>query len=166
MKTQMIDSKKVVMTAILLISLLAVTACGGKQGNSIEEKTVSSVSQANAKPPNMDIFTAAFFGDLKVINQHISAGSDLNGKDDYGSTPLIIASTFDKTEVAKALIKAGADMNITNNDGATALHSAAFLCRTDIVQALLDNGADKNIKNNFGSTALESVTGPFENVKL
>ena len=31
---------------------------------------------------------------------------------------------------------------------------------------LLDNGADRNLENNFGSTALESVSGPFDNVKV
>jgi ankyrin repeat protein len=112
----------------------------------------------------MDIFTSALFGNLKVINQHIQAGTNLDAKDDYGSTPLIIAATFGKTEVARALIEGGADVNIRNNDGGTALHSAAFLCRKDIVQMLMENGADKNIKNNFGSTPLESVSGPFENV--
>jgi ankyrin repeat protein len=83
---------------------------------------------------------AALQGNIEAIRQHIEAGSDLNDKDVYGSSPLIIAATFGKTEVARALIEAGADMNITNNDGATALHAAAFLCRTEIVKALLDNG--------------------------
>jgi ankyrin repeat protein len=132
---------------------------------SAEIKEHSSISETNIQPPNMDIFTAALFGDLKSVRQHIQAGTDLDEKDAYGSTPLIIAATFGKTEVAKALIEAGADVNVTNNDGATALHSAAFLCRTEIVVALLNNGADKNIKNNYGSTALESISGPFEEAK-
>ncbi len=165
MKTQKIISCNVLATAMLAAMLLAFYACGGNQGHSAEMKGQSTVIEKNEKPPNTDIHAAALFGDLKAINQHIRAGSDLNAKDDYGSTALIIAATFGKTEVARVLIEAGADLNITNNDGSTALHSAAFLGRTEIVKALLNNGADKNIKNNFGSTALESVTGPFENVK-
>ena len=165
MKTQQIISVKVIMAALLLVSLLTFTSCGSKQVKSTEEKKVSSVVQTDVKPPSIDIYTASLFGDLKAINQHIKAGTDLNAKDAYGSTPLIIAATFGKTEVAKALIEAGADVNITNNDGGTALHSAAFLCRTEIVRTLLDNGIDKNIKNNFGSTALESVLAPFDVVK-
>ena len=150
---------------MLVYTVLTINVCKGEPGYSSEEKKQSLVSQTSIKPPNIDIYTAALFGDLKAIQQHIKAGTDLDAKDDYGSTPLIIAATFGKTEVARALIEAGADLNITNSDGATALHSAAFLCRTEIVKALLDNGADKNIKNNYGSTALESISGPFENVK-
>jgi hypothetical protein len=164
MKTQNINSTEEVIIAILLILILAFTACGNKQGYSAEEKKQSSIAETSPQPPEMDIYAAALFGDLKAIHQHIKAGPDLNKKDAYGSTPLIIAATFGKTEVAKALIVAGADVNITNNEGGTALHAAAFLCRTEIVKILLDNGVDKSIKNNYGSTALESIIVPFDQV--
>jgi hypothetical protein len=165
MKTQMNISMKAVLTAILLSGLLALHAHAYKMVNPGESKTTRHLSQSGIKPPMMDIFTAALFGDLKAINQHIKAGTDLNAKDDYGSTPLIIAATFGKTEVAKALIEAEADLNITNSDGGTALHSAAFLCRTEIVKALIENGADKSIKNIYGSTARESVMSNWDFVK-
>ena len=165
MKTQKINSIKTVTTAMLVITLLINAGCGDKQGKSTKEKQKSSVSQTKPKPPGIDIHTATFMGDLEAIELHIKAGSDLNEKDPYGSSPLITAVVFGKTKVAKALIEAGVDLNSTNNDGSTALHSAAFLCRTELVKALLDNGADKNLKNIYGNTALESVAGPFSNVK-
>jgi CubicO group peptidase (beta-lactamase class C family) len=115
--------------------------------------------------PAVSIHLAALQGNIEAVQQHIKAGSDLNEKDMWGSTPLIIAATFGKTEVARALIEAGADLNLTNNDGATALHAAAFLCRVEIVEALLDAGASKYMRNNFGNTALESVAAPFDSVK-
>lgn len=166
MKTQNNFSFETVLTAIFLLALLATPACSGTPGH-LKEKRLQgeAATEHPADPPEIDIYTAALFGDLKAINQHIAAGTDLNSKDDYGSTPLIIAATFGKTEVAKVLIEAGADLNITNNDGATALHPAAFLCRTEIVEALLERGIDKNIENKYGSTALESVSVPFESVK-
>lgn len=165
MKTQMNISMKAVITAILLAGLLALHAQAYMMVRPGVTNKVLVVSQSGTKPPTMDVFTAALFGDLKTINQHINAGTDLNAKDDYGSTPLIIASTFGKTDVAKALIEAGADLNITNNDGGTALHSAAFLCRTEIVEALIKKGADKSIKNIYGSTARESVMSTWDVVK-
>ena len=116
-------------------------------------------------PPHVSLQIAALQGNIDAIRQHINAGSDLNVKDEYGSTPLIIATTFGKTEVALALIEAGADMEITTNEGATPLHIAAFFCRTEIVKALLDNGADKNALNNSGATALETAERPFDEVK-
>ncbi|MHC4437645.1 MAG: ankyrin repeat domain-containing protein [Planctomycetota bacterium] len=140
---------KPVITAILAASLLIIAGCE-KQEN---------------PTPHVSIHIAALQGNIDAICQHIDVGSDLNEKDAYGSTPLIIAATFGKTEVARALIDAGADMKITNSEGATPLHIAAFLCRTEIVKALLDKGADKNALNNAGRTALESVAGPFDDVK-
>ena len=141
---------KKTITSAIIISLLAAIGCQ---------------KQEEAIAPRVSIHLAALQGRIDVIQQHIKAGSNLDEKDDYGSTPLIIAVSFDKTEVAKALIDAGADLTITNNDGSTPLHIAAFLCRTEIVQALLDKGADKNALNSFGNTALDSVSGPFEEVK-
>ncbi len=165
MKTLKTNLLKVAALIIMVIALPTMNSCNGKQMASAEEVKTTAESESQVKAPEMDIFTASLFGDLKTIQQHIAAGTDLDQKDSYGSTALIIAATFGKTEVAKALIEAGADLNVTNNDGGTALHAAAFLCRTEIVKALLDKGIDKNIKNNYGSTARESVLSPFEVVK-
>lgn len=157
MKTQKLNSTSVVNTILLAATLFTITACNNKQR--------SSSTQEGPKPPAMDINSAAFLGNTDVIHQHINAGSDLNKKDDYGSTPLHTATVFGKTEVALILIEAGADINLTSADGSTPLHNASFFCRTEIVEALLSKGADKEIRNSYGSTAFESVAGPFEDVK-
>ncbi len=142
-------------TAVILVAILITVSGCGNQENSDNEK----------RPPDVNLHLAALQGNIDAVRQHIKAGTDLNKKDAYGSTPLIIAATFGKTEVAKAVIAAGADLKITNNEGSTPLHISAFFCRTEIVKALLDKGADKNAKNNAGRTALESVTAPFDDVK-
>jgi len=126
----------------------------------------STVSQAGAKPPKMDIHTAIITGNMAVLRQHIAASSNLNVKDPIGgSSPLISACLFGKTDMAKILIEAGADINFQNKDGSTALHTASFFCHPEIVRMLLDKGADKTIKNKYGSTAYESVAGPFADLK-
>lgn len=165
MKKQKIISTKTVPAAILAVILLVFAACSSGNSNSSTDQAQASPSEGTVKPPAMDINTATFMGDLKAVKQHIAAGSDLNAKDEYGSTPLTIAATFGKTEVARALIEAGADVNLQNNEGSTPLHTAAFFCRTEILEMLLNHGADKEIRNNFGHTALETVSGPFDSVK-
>ncbi|MEM6345765.1 MAG: ankyrin repeat domain-containing protein [Bacteroidota bacterium] len=122
-------------------------------------------TEATSQVPNRTIHEAAFLGDLRLLQAHIAAGTDLNQRDDFGATPLIIATTFGKTAIAKQLIEAGVDLNLTGADGGTALHGAAFYCRTEILKVLLSNGADTEIRNQFGATALESVEAPFEVVK-
>jgi len=149
---------KIVTTAMLVFTLLIVFGCG-------KQEIISMEKGQSSKPPGISLPVAAFQGNIDAIRQHIKAGSDLNEKDTFGSSPLIIAATFGKIEVARALIEAGADLNLKNNDGSTALITAAFLCRTEIVEALLEKGADKKLRNNDGSTALDAVAAPFDDVK-
>ena len=134
------------------------TACTGEQ----RKETAES---GESKAPDVSIHEAVFMGNLKTIEKHIAAGTNLNEQDEYGSSPLGIAATFGKTDAARALIKGGADVNVRSNDGSTPLHTATFFCRTAIVGALLAAGADVSIRNNYGTTALESVSTPFEEVK-
>ena len=115
--------------------------------------------------PVLSLHMAALQGNVETIRQHIDAGSDLDAKDAYGSTPLVIAATFGRTAVAEALIEAGADLHITNSTGSTPLHTAAFLCRTEIVRALLDAGADPRLRDNFGNTPFDAVAGPISDAQ-
>jgi CubicO group peptidase (beta-lactamase class C family) len=146
---------KTVTPALLLFMLLAAAGC---------EKSSGDVGRPS-QTPETNIHLAALQGDVEAVRRHIAAGSDLNEKDAYGSTPLIVAATFGRAEVAGALIEAGADLAIGNDDGSTALHIAAFLCRTEIVASLLAKGAETYLRNNAGSTAFDSVRAPFADVK-
>jgi len=163
MKTQKNILSNSLSSLLLIFIFLFFVACNKQDKKA--EKTDSETTKTEVEPPSIDIHTAAFLGNTKALKQHIDVGSDLNVKDQFGSTPLIIATTFGKTDIAKTLIKVGADLHITNNDGSTPLHIASFFCRTDIVKALLVNGADKTLKNNYGSTPLQSVSGAFSDVK-
>jgi CubicO group peptidase (beta-lactamase class C family) len=149
---------KTVTTAILAVTLLIVVGCATLEYSSRE-------AEQPPKPPGVSLHVAALQGNIDAVRQHIRAGSDLNEKDAYGSTPLTIAITFGKAEVARALIEAGADMEIRDNNGSTPLHLAAFFCRTDIIKALLNKGANKYLRNNSGSTAFDIAAAPFDDDK-
>ncbi|MEP3389795.1 MAG: ankyrin repeat domain-containing protein [Reichenbachiella sp.] len=159
MKTFKMNSIENWCNLMIVLVILGLGSCETKKETSDQEE---SKNQA----PSMTIHEATFMGNLAAVQAHIAAKSDLNEKDAYGSAPLTVAATFGKTEIAKLLIQSGADLNVTGGDGSTPLHTSAFFCRVEIVKALLEKGADVTIRNNFGSTALESVSGPFENVKM
>ena len=163
MKKQKNIFSKSLSSLLLIFIFLSFVACISQ--NKEADKKDSTIVKTEVEAPSVDIHTATFLGNLEALKQHIEAGSDLNVKDQYGSTPLAIATTFGKTEIANTLIDAGVDLHITNNDGSTPLHIASFFCRTDIVKALLKKGADKTLKNNYGSTPLQSVTGAFSDAK-
>jgi CubicO group peptidase (beta-lactamase class C family) len=129
------------------------------------KKSVAAETETLSESPAVGLHMAALMGNLDAVRQHIEAGSDLNEKDVYGSTPLIIATTFGKTEVAKALIEAGVNLEITNSDGSAPLHVATFFCRTEIVKALLTKGAKRYSRNNTGATALDIASTPFDEDK-
>jgi uncharacterized protein len=148
--------KRAATAIITAIVLIAVIGCS---------KSEENTPQAPPKPPSVSLHEAAVVGNAEAIVQHIAAGSDLNEKDAYGSSPLIAAITFGVTATAQALIGGGADLNQTNNEGSTPLHIAAFLCRTEIVTALLEAGADKERENQSGRTPLETIEGSFADAK-
>lgn len=126
----------------------------------------SSDKTDTIEAPKMSIHEAAFTGNSKVVEGHIKAGSDLNVKDEFGSSALVIAATFNKPDIAKLLIEAGADINTKGADGSSLLHTAAFFGRKEIVAMLLEKGVDTSVRNSFNATALESVQVPFEAVKM
>ncbi|MBN2322104.1 MAG: serine hydrolase [Spirochaetes bacterium] len=146
---------KTAATAMLAVTLLVALGCATQQKTSMETKPPP-------KPPDKSLHEAALLGDMDAVRQHLEAGSDLNRKDAYGSTPLIVAITFGKTDAARALIEGGADIKISNNEGSTPLHLAAFFGRTEIVRSLLDNGADRYLRNRDGATAYDMAAAPFD----
>jgi CubicO group peptidase (beta-lactamase class C family) len=141
--------------SLFSVVLLACVACA-EQGSSLEDG-----SQTRARP-DVGLHLAVLQGDEDTIRQHIEAGSDINEKDAYGSTPLVVAATFGRTAAAEMLLEALADPEIPNNDGSAPLHVAAFLGHTEIVKALLDAGADPHSRNMSGSTAYDIVTAPLD----
>ncbi|GAA5042807.1 hypothetical protein GCM10011506_45700 [Marivirga lumbricoides] len=158
MQTTYLKTGKFFSSLILILALASTVACQQAKQEGTESKVV-------AEKPKVSIQEAAFFGNTDAIKQHIAAKSDLNEKDDYGSTPLHIAATFGKTDAAILLIEGGADINATSADGSTPLHTAAFFGRVEIVKALLAKNAKLAIKNSYDATALESVSAPFEALK-
>lgn len=144
--------------AAIAVALLTSVACGQLQDS-------STGKERSSQPPDVGLHMAVLQGNADAIRQHIEAGSYLNERDAYGSTPLIVAVTFGRTEAARLLLEAGADPEIANNDGSAPLQIAAFLGHTEIVRALLDEGADKHSRNIAGSTAYDIVAAPIDGDK-
>jgi ankyrin repeat protein len=116
------------------------------------------LSQSPASAQTVDLWTAAGQGNLEAIQQHLTAGTDLNAKEPRGgTTPLIISAIFGQGASASLLIDNGADVNIKSHDGGTALHAAAFFGQVEIVKRLLKEGADINVRNTRSETPLDAV---------
>ena len=98
------------------------------------------------------IHKAARAGHIEAVKQHLAAGADVNGKEEWGWTPLHFTTT---KEIAELLIGNGADVNAKNDGGFTPLHYAASRRDKEIAELLIAKDADVNAKMEDGDTPLD-----------
>ena len=89
------------------------------------------------------IFLKACEENVKVIVvAFLELDVNINMKDKYGKTGLILASQYGNQEIVKILIEHGADINIKDDSGINAVTMAAMSENQKIVKMLVDAGAD------------------------
>ncbi len=119
--------------------------------NGIADITDKSYSNASA----LQLFEASKSGDLAQIKALITTKADINARDDYFRTALMLASQHGHIEIVHELLEANADINAKDGYGMTALMIAAQYDNVPIVQALLaSRGLDINALDLLGNTAL------------
>ena len=84
---------------------------------------------------------------LKLL---VTAGADVNGKNDAGATALMTAVHWNNVESVKFLIQAGASVDLQDAGGRTALSHAVAESRETVCVALLRAGANRDIEDNSG----------------
>jgi ankyrin repeat protein len=100
---------------------------------------VNSVVLAGEWP----LHEAAERGDIDAAAKALRQGADVNGRDDRGMTPLMLAPWSGSLAMAKFLVERGADVNATTDRGVTPLITAAMK-HPDIAKYLIEKGADVN----------------------
>ena len=92
--------------------------------------TIAAVVLVGCGPPPKDIWEAANQGDVEAVKQFIASGTDVDAKDDNGSTPLHSAAVDGSKGsaadglVGELLIAKGADVNAQSDNGNTPLDMA------------------------------------------
>ncbi|HEY4354265.1 MAG TPA: ankyrin repeat domain-containing protein, partial [Acidobacteriaceae bacterium] len=118
---------------------------------------VAGTTQAQSL--NEQLFTAIAAGDQPKVEALLGKHADLNGRNQYGQTPLISAVFNGKKEIVELLIAHGADLN-AKGAGTTVLGAAA--CgpnKKSILELLLAHGAGVNEKDEYGNSALDRAAG-------
>ena len=100
------------------------------------------------------LLKAANIGYIEVCKKLIKRGVNINEKNEYGNTPLMLTCMYRHKKICLLLLENGADVNIKDNVGRTALMHAVWKGYKEICSWLLENGADVNIKDSYGETAL------------
>ena len=130
---------------ITTIAAVVLVGCGATQQSapSPETQPAEPVAEAatpeppTAKAPDISIHDAAALGNNEAVKQHLTAGTDVNAKDESGWTPLHWAASKVHNKTAKLLIKEGADVNAVNKDGLSPLDYA----ENETFGFLIDHGA-------------------------
>lgn len=91
--------------------------------------------------------------ETSYIKHIIDLGADVNVKNKYLRTPLILAIEHGHIEVVPLLIAAGADLEVRNG-GAIPLHFATFDNNIKIVKILIAAGAPLDAGDSSNNTAL------------
>ena len=71
-------------------------------------------------------------------------GHDVNKRDAFGATPLMIAVVSGKMETVNFLLDQKADPQISAKDGYTLMHAAAFSGQKEMVKLVLSLGLEVN----------------------
>ena len=118
---------------------------------------------SSVDPPGRDrvslLHSAAYCGDLEMVQVLLDYGVDINAQSDFGSTPLdfTLRSFDDKTgfPAVPLLLDRGADPNIRDNSGSTTLHRALQRGWIDIARLLVEHGASVEVQDGKGRTPLD-----------
>ncbi len=98
---------------------------------------------------------AVYAKDLELVEMLLDEDADPNIRNDYGATPMTVASEHGNFAIMQALIEAGGDVESANSEGQTLLMAVARTGNTDTAALLLDNGANVNAMESWGGqTAL------------
>ena len=84
---------------------------------------------------------AVYYDDADMVDRLVSAGADVNARNDYGATPLSQAAVVGNVRVLKRLLGAGADVESANADGQTALMVLSRSSNVEAAKLLLKRGA-------------------------
>jgi ankyrin repeat protein len=81
-------------------------------------------------------------GDVVVVSGLLDRGADINSRDRYGQTGLMLAARAGHRDVVEALIERRAGLNVTAKFGLSALMLAVVAGHAEIARILARAGAD------------------------
>lgn len=89
---------------------------------------------------------AAKSGDVRALETLLQAGADIDAKDRYGQSALMLAAHHGHLVAVEALLRHGANLNFTAKFGLSALMLAIVAGHEDIACTLVRAGADVELR--------------------
>ena len=121
--------------------------------NDNDERTEEDILADNAHKAILAVKNANF-DDLETV---LDEGVQIDTKDEYGNTLLILACQQGNKRMAKFLLRRGATVNSQNNLGNTLLHYLHEYKNDSLFEYMKQKGADDSFVNADGCTCYEGL---------
>jgi hypothetical protein len=100
-----------------------------------------SAGRARTVPQAAELRSAAATGDAAQTAALLDQGAAVDGRDEHGRTPLMLAVMLSRPDVVRVLLARGADPNIADDTGRTPLQQAKQESQPEIAALLETAGA-------------------------
>jgi ankyrin repeat protein len=141
--------------SILFIALLAFALPAAAQTKTTASSDVNKREVDGSTP----LQWAVYRDDVPEAQRLLKAGANVKLANNYGMSPMVLASEIANPAMIKLLLDAGADANSANLDGQTALLAVARTGNVEAADLLVKAGAKVDARENFGGqTALMWAT--------
>src|ERR1051325_276137 len=143
-------------TLLLMLLLVCFTACAGDKANQpTPEAAKRFLKLRGYEFDEKSFFKAAEAGDAIAVNGFLSAGINVNAKDENDDTALTAAAARGDSQIIGVLLKRGADVNAKGRNNWTALLLALEDERFEVAEILVgQSNLDLKAENPTGMTAL------------
>jgi cytohesin len=140
-------------TLEILLALSADPHAKDKHGTSLAE-----LAAAGGHKPIFDMLlqigvkvehplhVAAGLGDFKAVKEFLDMGEDVNARDGFGATPLILAAVAGREDMVDFLLERKADPTLPAKDGYSFMHGAAFSGKKSLIRKALSLGMEINAR--------------------
>jgi ankyrin repeat protein len=109
-------------------------------------------------PPIYSLHLAASAGLTGAVTRLLKGGSEIDEKDQSGSTPLYYASLNGHLDILRSLLDKGADVDAQGGNYGNALYAASVGGHEQVVKTLLDKGAEVNAQGGQYGNALQAAS--------
>ena len=134
------------LAAVVFVGLLAVELRAQAPATDINRREVDG---------STPLQWAVYRDDVAEAQRLLKAGANVKLANNYGITPMVLASDIANPAMIKLLLDAGADANSANLDGQTALLAVARTGNVEAAELLVKHGAKIDARERFGGqTAL------------
>lgn len=89
---------------------------------------------------------AVLSGDRETVRALLQSGADVNARDRYGQTALMLAAHRGHAAIVEVLIEHGADLDVTAKYALSALMLAVIGGHAEIARMLVQAGADRRLQ--------------------